>query len=172
MENTAQKYMSSKLLSVLWNESLQTAFEKMRTHYFRHLPVVTENNEVVGIISDRDFLRAMQVDEPDYYSSRVASASFDPQARVRDYMCWPVQTISEDSSLAEVAKMMIDKKISSILVARDSSIVGILTTDDMLKALIENLEPKEKHPVQEKILSMFLSSPATDVAYLAGQAGI
>ena len=172
MDCTAQKYMSNKLLSVLWTENLQKAFEKMRSHYFRHLPVVTENNEVVGIISDRDFLRAMQVEEADYFSGRVASAAFAPQAQVRDYMCWPVQTISEESSLAEVAKMMIDKKISSVLVSRESSIVGILTTDDMLRALIESLEPKDAHPVQDRLVSMFFNSPAKDLVDLAGQAGI
>ena len=171
-ELSAQNFMSEHLVSVLWSADLQSSFEKMKSRNFRHLPVVSENNEVVGIISDRDFQRAMQIDEADYFSSRVACASFDPQAKVRDYMCWPVQTISEECSIVEVAHMMIAKKISAVLVSRQSTIIGILTTEDMLRALIENLESKSSHPVQERLTSMFFNSPARGLADLAGQTGI
>ena len=173
MDNSTKRYMSHNIIPVLWTESLQNAFEKMNTHHFRHLPVVSETNEVVGIISDRDFQRAMQVDASDYFSKRVAQAEFDPQAKVRDYMCWPIQTLPVNSTLVDAAKLMLEKKISALLVSNEAEIVGILTTDDMLKALIQTLQQKkEEHPIKDRLLSVFFNSPANELVDLANQAGI
>lgn len=172
MDHSTKRYMSHNIIPVLWTESLQSAFEKMNSHHFRHLPVVSETNEVVGIISDRDFQRAMQIDQSDYFSKKVAQAEFPQQSTVRDYMCWPIHTLPIESSLIDAAKLMLEKKISAVLVANSSEIVGILTTDDMLRALIESLLAKDEHPIKDKLLSVFFNSPANGLVDLANQAGI
>ncbi len=159
LDASTKRYMSHNLISVAWTETMQAAFDKMSSHRIRHLPVVSETQEVVGIISDRDFQRAMQIDEPDFFSGRVPQAAFSPHARVRDFMCSPIQTLSVESSLSEAAKVMLDKKISALLIANEAEIVGILTTDDLLRALIESLEQTSEVPFKDRFLSVLFDSP-------------
>ena len=58
-------------------------------------------------------------------------------------MSWPVHTFDKNTDLRFVANQMIAEKISAFLITDDKKIVGIVTSDDMLKALIELLEDKQ-----------------------------
>ncbi len=59
-------FASHDLFVVHWLESMSRAFELMHEHGVRHLPVVDEKGGIVGIVTERDFARAMQVDQPDF----------------------------------------------------------------------------------------------------------
>lgn len=110
-----------------WKEPLELAYRDMKESRLRHLPVVDDAGFIIGIISDRDFQRAMQTD----------SMSFDADDEVRDYMSWPVRAIDESATVADAARVIIDEKISALLVIRpNGDVVGIVTTEDLLRAFI------------------------------------
>jgi acetoin utilization protein AcuB len=142
MNYRALDTMTCDLIKTKIDESLESAFLKMKKHGIRHLPVADEFNRIVGIISDRDVLRGMQPDLRDYQSFQVENADFDPHARVRDFMSWPVKTVSHDTDLRVVITKMIREKVSAFLVTHDSAIVGIVTSEDLLKLLYELLGDK------------------------------
>jgi CBS domain-containing protein len=57
-KNTLVKeIMSSKVVVINGSQTTEEAMELMTRHHIRHLPVVDENNEVIGVISMSDVLR-------------------------------------------------------------------------------------------------------------------
>lgn len=122
--------MSKKLVTVKWDQTMESAAEIMEEHRFRHLPVTDDLGVIVGILSDRDLARATNPQKP----------GFDAEAQVSDSMSWPVVTVDQNMPLKEAAQGMIDEKISAFLVTdADKAIVGIVTSQDLLKVLVELL---------------------------------
>lgn len=141
MIKRAAEVMSGKLIHIGWEAPIKRAFEVMQERRIRHLPVVDNESKVIGILSDRDVQRAMkaelvwndelQAKVPDY--ERVV---FDPDAEVRHYMSWPVNSVDRGADLRVVTGVMVTNKISSVLVTEGDRFVGIVTTEDLLKVLM------------------------------------
>ena len=91
----------------------------------RHLPVVGENT-VVGIISDRDLRLFAGLSDAEKY-----------QVCAGDMMSPSPLTVSSNTPLAEVAFIMAEKKVGSVIVVEDNQLYGIFTATDALKALVE-----------------------------------
>ena len=120
-----KKSMSQDLVTINWNARMQEASELMEENRIRHLPVTDEGGVIVGILSNRDVNRAMSPKKP----------GFSPESSVSEYMSWPVVTVDQGLTLKDAAQGMIDEKISAFLVTSDTKeIVGIVTSEDLLKA--------------------------------------
>lgn len=169
---TLQSYTSRNLIVTNWQDGLGDAYMLMRAHGVRHLPVVDDDGGVVGIISDRDFMRALQIEQADFASGYVPRPEFDANYVVRDFMSWPVAAVDEERPVADAAKLMIDQKISALIVTRkEDEVVGIVTTEDMLRALLDLLEPtsdRVRHSVEEFVYR----SPVGRIATALANAGI
>lgn len=142
----ARKNMTTHLATIDCNATMAEAYEKMLLAKVRHLPAINDSGEIIGIISDRDMQRAMQSSFVDDAERRtfMEDAKFDEEAHVYDYMSWPVMTIDADSDLKRVAEKMLREKVSSLLVTEGNRVAGIITTDDLLKALARLLGEREE----------------------------
>ena len=136
--------MVSPLISISTTDTLDVAYAKMAKFEIRHLPVVNEDGVLTGMISDRDLQRALKSEVKSENGMRTEFCDFDPQARVSDYMNWPVRTIDKDVSLKTVVNRMIAEKISSFLVTDKSEVIGIVTTEDLLKVLARLIDEPER----------------------------
>lgn len=97
----------------------------MKEHAIRHLPVLRDGR-VVGIISDRD-LRLV--------SGLSVAEKFQVQAG--DIMTPDPLIVRAGTPLAEVARLLAEKRIGSAIVEdRDNALLGIFTATDALNALI------------------------------------
>jgi acetoin utilization protein AcuB len=124
---TIGRYMTRQPWTVTSSTSLFDASDLMRSHGIRHLPVL-EDGELVGIISDRD-LRMYH------------ALGGRPSTRVRDAMNEPVFSVSEGAPIAEVARMMSERKYgSAVVVTRKGVVEGIFTAMDACRALAEILD--------------------------------
>jgi acetoin utilization protein AcuB len=137
----ARSLMTKKIITVRVNTPIQAAYVDMKEHGIRHLPVIDMAGKLVGIISDRDMLRAANIRMVNEIEQEM---TFNPHHTVEDFMSWPVQTVSEKSSVEDLAKMMIDQKVSAFIVnGPNQYIKGIITTDDLLQYLVELLHNSE-----------------------------
>lgn len=113
--------------SVSVNEPLLRAMSLMRDLRIRHLPVMRKG-KLVGIVSDRD-------------ANLVTSLADAPAAEVtvEDAMTTNPYAVSPDTPLDEVAREMAERKIGSAVVMDGSTVIGVFTTTDALRALAECL---------------------------------
>jgi predicted transcriptional regulator len=66
--------------------------------------------------------------------------TFNPEDIVESFMSWPVQTVDENSSIESITRKMIELKVSAFVVSSPNQYIkGIITTDDLLKYLLELL---------------------------------
>ena len=87
--------------------------------------LVVENNEVVGIFSERDYARKIILHGK---SSRVTE--------VQEIMTSEVLCISPDQSVTKCMALMTDKRIRHIPVLDDGRLVGVISIGDVVKAII------------------------------------
>lgn len=171
MVRSLKSYTSRQLVVASWKSRLEDAYSLMHARGVRHIPVVDDDDNLVGIISDRDFQRAMQVEGSDLFAAPGEKVEFGPATIVRDFMSWPVETIEETQSVAEAARHMIDRKISALIVTRDEEAVGIVTTEDLLRALLDAVEgPGDK--LKQNVEELVYRSPIGDIAQRIADIGI
>ena len=162
MDKIAGEIMSKKLVTVRLDDSVRTAYQIMQDRRIRHLPVSDGRGEIVGILSDRDLQRAM-TPKAELCRDFDDAVEFSESFLVKDFMTWPVRAVSKDVLIEEVARRMLREKVSAFLVMDHGHIAaGIVTTDDLLKLLIQLLQ-KEPHRLQ-----MSLGSVLTEFGFMAG----
>ncbi len=141
--NISSEIMQKEVCSVKADSSLKEAYLLMKGQDIRHLPVVDGEGKVVGIISDRDIQRAMEVNVINEFQQEVFLPS---KYSVSHFMSWPVYTVRPSTPVEVVAKAMLTEKISAVVVENnEGKLTGILTTTDMLALLVDllSLDPRE-----------------------------
>jgi CBS domain-containing protein/mannitol/fructose-specific phosphotransferase system IIA component (Ntr-type) len=127
--------MTSRVYRVSPDTPVRELLELVSAHRLRAVPVVGEEREVLGMVTDRDLLRhllpaALRAGE----GGERATGSPD-ELRVRDVMSRSVMCISEDQGLAEVASVMVNKDVERLPVVHDGKLTGFLTRGDILRKL-------------------------------------
>ena len=123
MNREIQHFMTASPHTIGIGATLQQARELMNRHRIRHLPVL-EAGTLVGILSQRD----IQLLE--------TFRDVDPkEVRVEEAMSQGVLSVEPNENLVNVAQKMAERKCGSAIVARSSSVLGIFTTIDALRAI-------------------------------------
>ena len=118
--------MTSPVVSIAPEITLEDAYRTMQQKGIRHLPVV-DGGKLVGVITDRDLRLA---------TSTLAPAPFPPGSKVAGSMCRAVATADTMDPVEEAARKMREKKIGCLPVVDDGRVVGIVTGLDLLDALM------------------------------------
>jgi acetoin utilization protein AcuB len=106
--------------------TVSEALRIMEDEHFRHLPVADDEGSLIGIVSEKDLLRA------------------DARIPIRQIMTTDVVTVTEYTPLEQAARIMSDRKISSLPVMRSSRLVGIITETDLFKIFLELLGARQE----------------------------
>lgn len=126
--------MSVCTQSIERDQALRAADELMRTHHIRHLPVL-DHGVLVGVVTDRDlrFFESLR----DVDTARV---------KVEEAMTPEPFFVAPDASVRDVAKRMSEHKLGCAVVMDGGNIVGIFTTTDALRALVDVLDDAQPAP--------------------------
>lgn len=123
--------MTTALLTVAPNETIGRADLEMKLAGIRHFPVVDKRNHLVGVVSDRDVLRAFG----DADITRV---------KVSDIMTMLVETVTEDAPAIDAVTLMLEHKIGCLPVTgEEGQLVGLVTETDFLRVAHRALAGKK-----------------------------
>jgi len=128
-----ERYMSPNPITVRPDTSLRKAFELLQAHQIRHLPVV-QGKRLVGIITDRDLRQQ-------FPSSLAASEELErfrdrsTRVKVGEVMTRRVFSVTPDTRTHRAARLMVEHRIGCLPVLRGSTLVGIITTVDLLQTM-------------------------------------
>lgn len=126
--------MTAKPITIHQDQSLRHALELMESHGFRHLPVLNSDKQLVGIVSDRDC--RMALNSPYILRERWQDETLADQLRVRTIMTPAPIAIEPEAEADEAARLMLNNRISCLPVIRSETLVGIVTTSDILTAFM------------------------------------
>ncbi|WP_405304118.1 CBS domain-containing protein [Methanobrevibacter sp.] len=115
--------MSEDIITVDKDQNLTDALKLLRKHNVSRLPV-TNNKELVGIISERDIADKLGSSK---YENMPASRLHISSVMVKD-----VITVPQTMQLGEVAKIMLEKGIGSVPVMNEDKMVGIVSKADFV----------------------------------------
>jgi acetoin utilization protein AcuB len=129
--------MTPNPITITTDTTLKDALELIRSHPFRHLPVMDEEGKLVGIVTEKSLVYAspspdlsLSVFEIDYLLSRTS---------VGQIIQGEVVTVSPDLPIEEAARVMVDHRIGCLPVVEDGELVGIISDTDIFRVFVEGL---------------------------------
>ncbi|HEV8268647.1 MAG TPA: CBS and ACT domain-containing protein [Thermoanaerobaculia bacterium] len=129
------KWMTKKLVTVEESDSVSAAMRLLKEKKVRRLPVLRKG-KLAGIVTDRDLKEA----------SPSKATSLDiwelhfllEKLTVKDVMTKSPITIRPDATIEHAALVLMEKRIGGLpVVDAAGALVGILTEDDVFRALVE-----------------------------------
>ena len=135
-----EELMTTNLVNVAMDDSLAQVRELFQAHKFHHVLVV-EDNRLVGVISDRDLLKALS-----HKLGTAAETTRDLATlnkRAHQVMHRQLVTLSPKDSLYQAIKTFNQHKVSCIpVVNEDNKPLGILGWRDVFIAIEQHQESK------------------------------
>lgn len=129
--------MTENVASVRPRDSVDKVYDTMAEKSIRHLAVIDEEGDLVGVVSHRDLLRNSLVERSDLPLS--VQREMMRRMRVEEVMTSEVETAEPDQPLSEAAQVMYENKFGCLPVVEGWRVVGILTESDFVKYFLRML---------------------------------
>ena len=114
-------------------DTLKTTSEKLQKHNVGAMPVLSkQNNEIIGIVSERDLARFIFQDE------------FNNELSITKIMTQQIITCNLDTSVTELMEIVTHKKIRHIPIVVGKKILGIVSVGDVINHIIEQYKEENK----------------------------
>lgn len=126
--------MTKNVVKLNLSDDLTKAEMLFKKHHIRHIPVVY-SNKIVGMLSYTDLLRisfADAIDDEDDVDTTVYN-----MFTVEQVMAKKLVSIAPDATIKEAAQILSTKEFHALPVCEGDLLVGIVTTTDLIKYLIE-----------------------------------
>jgi CBS domain-containing protein len=146
---TAKEIMTTELITVSPEAEIREAAKLLLEKRFNGVPVVDGEGKFRGVICQSDLIatqRSLAI--PSMFRSitgDMASETVDRLVRemkrmraikVRDAMSTGVTTVGPNTTVEEIARIMVEKKLYTLPVVEDGKLVGIVGKEDVLKNLL------------------------------------
>lgn len=134
-------WMTPRVVTVTPDTTLSEAARLMETKMIRRLPVM-EDGRLVGIVTYGDIREAqpsaatsLSIWELNYLLAKL---------RIAEIMTRDVITVSQNATIGEAAKLMLDHQISGLpVVDHNGDLVGIITESDIFRLVVRDWSIQE-----------------------------
>ena len=131
--------MTTKIVSINVDAPFSQVEQKMRECKVRHVPVVDENNKLVGLMSQRDLYRIHPPHRDEEGNWVYDQESLD-SVILKHVMTKDPFALSPDNTMADALPPMVERKYGCIpIVDKDRHLCGIITQMDILKIALQIL---------------------------------
>jgi CBS domain-containing membrane protein len=131
---TVSDLMTREVVTLDANEALVVADDVMGLARIRHMPVLDEDDAVIGLVSQRDLFRGALARALGY--GEFAQKKLLGIMRVKEVMTTELVTVPPETTLVEAAKLMTDRKIGCLVVVEEGKLAGILTESDFVQLVL------------------------------------
>ena len=129
--------MTRNVVTVGPETSAKYAAEVMADRGFAALPVVDDDNRLIGIVAEADVLRDRLPPDPRLHLLRERPVPDSPPALlVRGVMTHDVRHVEANSDVADIARLFVDERLRSVPVLDHGGLVGIVSRRDLLHTLV------------------------------------
>ena len=148
--------MTKEVVTVGLKTRVSEIARLISTHAISGLPVVDENNKVVGVITELDMIvRNARFKMPTYFVILDSIIYLERpkhfQERLRhvlgttaeEIMSKPPATIAPNASIEELASLMVDRRMNPIPVVENDKLVGIVSRTDIIRLMAQEFEDEE-----------------------------
>jgi len=140
----AREVMNSEVITINEYETAAKALATMRNHGIDRLVVVDDSHCVTGIITGKDVIDRIISPRGE---ARLGSGSGETNRSlsimVQSIMSYPAITAHRNDSIAKIVDLMIENRISSIVIAKDGIPEGIVIKKDILESIVRKKAPAE-----------------------------
>lgn len=123
--------MTTNVFSLTPGDDLFAAQNLMDEHNVRHLPVVDDDMDLVGLVTTRDLLRAASPRDDELPLEMRAEHLHNET--IAEWMTSEVATVEPDDDLTEAAQVLLENKFGCLPVVQGSRLAGILTEADFVR---------------------------------------
>jgi acetoin utilization protein AcuB len=130
MGSRVRDIMAEKIVTISADDRLSTVEDIMTLGGVRHMPVV-RGGRLVGVVSERDLLRASLSNLTEFGSEQ--RRAFLQAVEIKRVMSTPPIVIHPDATAEEAALVMAEQKIGCLPVVEADELVGLVTETDLLR---------------------------------------
>ncbi|QMU63139.1 MAG: CBS domain-containing protein [Flavobacteriaceae bacterium] len=123
-------YMTTKLITFKPDQSVQEVIEKLVKNRISGGPVVNDQNELIGIISEGDCIK--HISESKYYNMPM-----DNKNTVKNNMVSSVETIDKNMNIFDAAAKFMNSKRRRFPIVENGKLIGQISQKDILKAAVK-----------------------------------
>lgn len=154
--------MSLGAATVRPDTAVLAAAQLMLQHGISGLPVIDDEERLVGMVTERDLLRRAETGT-EQERPRWLTFLMDPAARAEDYvrshgrkvsdvMTHDPESVAPDTPLADVVALMERRGFKRLPVVRDGKVVGIVSRTNFLRVLARRLDDVAKASVDDLVI--------------------
>jgi CBS-domain-containing membrane protein len=126
---TVEDYMTRRLITFRPDQTMDQVLDLLLAKNISGGPVIDENNNLIGIISEGDCLK--EVVKGKYNNVPTLSGY------VRDHMATDVKSVSPDLNIFELAQMFLNMRLRRFPVMKDGRLLGQISQKDVMRAMIK-----------------------------------
>jgi CBS domain-containing protein len=148
----AKDVMTRTVATARPEANLAEVAARMVADHISGLPVVDDGGRLMGVITEGDLLRRWETGTETHHAGwidlllgpgRLANDYVQSHSRtVRDVMTEAVVSVTEDTPLADVVKLMEKRHIKRVPVLRGEALVGLVSRADLVRALAQKLNAR------------------------------
>ena len=128
--------MTTEVVTLTLDNTLYTAEKRLKKYHIRHIPVLDDDERLIGLISLSDLKRISFIDA--YSKEGTEDTPVYNMLSIQDVMIKDPIAVSPDTTIEEVARLFASKEFHSFpVVDDDRKLVGIITTTDLLHFYID-----------------------------------
>ncbi|HKI62317.1 MAG TPA: CBS domain-containing protein [Mariprofundaceae bacterium] len=130
----AGQIMTSPVVSIQASSTVLEALNLLETSGLRHIPILSSDQQLVGILSDRDIVRCMCGS-----GSVCLHCSKDKQEILIDnIMTSPVLTADINTDARHIARLFVERKIGAVPIMDENTLAGIISRSDIMRAVMNH----------------------------------
>lgn len=128
------KSKGGKIISIGPEATVAEAIGRLVQNNIGSLPIVDDQEHLIGIISERDVLRGIHNHGERFYSMRVS-----------EFMTRGTVTCDLEADVNAVMGQMSDRRIAKVPVLHEEKLVGIVSVGDVIKVLYDQVSSENQH---------------------------